>query len=420
MNPCYPASAIGRCLILAIATSGFAVASAQGQWLEFGGPNRDFTVKNADLADHWPEKGPEVLWSRPLGDGYSTILADEDRLYTMYESGGKQAVICMASSSGETIWEFKYKPRFPKKMDRSFGTGPRATPLIVGDRLFVAGIDAHLHCLDTKDGHKLWSHELAKEYGATELFWGYSSSAVAYGKTVILPVGGKGAGVMAFDQESGSVVWSRHDFGNAYSTGVLINLDGQDQLVMFVEDLVVGLDPKTGDSLWQYDHKTDWNVNASMPLFGEDNILFVSSAYKTGSRALKLSRKGDKTQVEELWHKRKMKVHHGNAIRIDDFVYASSGDNGPSFFGAINVKTGKLAWRERGLAKATALLADGKLILVDQDGHLALASATPEAFTIDSKHAMLGSKAWAAPTLVGQTLLVRDRKIIMALNLGVD
>jgi hypothetical protein len=121
---------------------------------------------------------------------------------------------------------------------------------------------------------------------------------------------------------------------------------------------------------------------------------------------------------EELWYSRKMRLHHGNAVRIGDYIYGSSGDFGPAFFMAMNIKTGKVAWRERGFKKATCVYADGKLIILDEDGELTLATATPGGLTVHAKCKVAERYAWAAPTLVGKTLYIRDRQHIMALDLG--
>jgi len=149
-------------------------------------------------------------------------------------------------------------------------------------------------------------------------------------------------------------------------------------------------------------------------------MLFCSSAYDSGSRVLKLSNKEGKTVPEELWYSRKMRVHHANAIPLGDYVYGSSGDFGPAFFMGVNVKTGEIAWRERGFAKSTCVYADGKLIILDEDGQLALATATPQGLTVHSKCKLTERYSWAAPTLVGAKLYLRDRKNILALDLSAE
>jgi len=198
---------------------------------------------------------------------------------------------------------------------------------------------------------------------------------------------------------------------------LLIKVGGQDQVVAFMFGDVIGVDPNNGDLLWSYPHKTNSGVNVAMPVWGDDGLLFTSSAYDGGSQVIKLTKAGNKTTVEQVWANRLMRVHFGNAIRVDDRIYASSGDFGPAPFTAIDVKTGQVAWRNRGVARASAVLAGKQLVLLDEDGNLALATLTPDGMTINSKVELLKSNAWTVPTLVGTTLYVRDRQRIVALDL---
>jgi outer membrane protein assembly factor BamB len=215
------------------------------------------------------------------------------------------------------------------------------------------------------------------------------------------------------------VVWARHDARNGYSSPLLIDVDGQAQVVLFMAEGLMGLNPDNGDLYWTFAHPTDYDVNASLPVWGPDNILFVSSAYGAGSRGLQLKREGDKTTVTQLWHQKKMQIHFGCAVRVGDYVYGSSGGNGPTFFAAINVRTGEMGFRERDVAgKAQLLFVDGKVLLLDEDGHLVMATVTPESAKVHAKAQVLERIAWTAPAIAGKTLFVRDRKNIVALDLG--
>ncbi|MFQ5494231.1 MAG: hypothetical protein ACE5EX_02525, partial [Phycisphaerae bacterium] len=147
---------------------------------------------------------------------------------------------------------------------------------------------------------------------------------------------------------------------------------------------------------------------------------FTAMPGVAGSRVLTLHRKGDRTEVTEVWANRKMGVGQNNVVRVGDHLYGCSGGDSSSFMTAIDAKTGKIAWKERGFAKTNLLHADGKFILLDEDGTLSLATATPKAIKVVSKVSLLKKKAWTVPTLVGHTLFVRDKKRIMALNLGAD
>jgi len=341
-------------------------------------------------------------------------------LFTMYRKGDNDIAIALDAATGKTIWEYSYAAPFSPEYDMSNGPGPHATPLVSGDRVFTSGATGQLHCLDKKTGKPLWSHDLLAEFHGTLRVNGYSCSPIAYKDEIVLMVGGPASSLVAFNRKDGSVVWKKHDFKNSTSSPIIINVNGQDQLVAFMYAEIVGVDPNNGNLLWSQPHPVDFGLNTSTPIWGPDNLLFMSSAYSGGSRVIKLSRAGDKTTVEELWANRLMRIHFTNAIRIGDVIYGSSGDFGAAPFTAINVKTGNVLWRNRSFPRASFVFADGRFIILDEDGHLLLATATPEGLTVSSKVEVLGHVSWTAPSLSGTQLYLRDRKNILALELHAE
>ena len=409
--------------ILLVALFAFRGADDRSSgWHQWGGPDRNFHSDSTGLATSWPAAGPRELWSRPLGEGYSTVVADEATLYTMYREEQDEIVVALAASSGETRWEHRYPAPLLDDMDHGTwlghaGSGPYATPLLLGDRLYAVGATGAFRALDKKTGKVLWSHDLDREF-AMSGYRGYASSPLAYGGNVILPVGGRGRAVVAFDQATGVVKWERQDFELAPASPIVINVDGEDQLVVFAPQEIVGLDPRNGESLWSHPHETNHGLNISTPVWGKDNLLFFSSAYNGGSRVLRLTREGDKTRAEELWFNNRMRLHFGNAIRVGDLVLGTSGDFGPAFFTALDVRSGKEAWRERSFARSQMVYADGMLVIVDEDGDLALATPTKQGLKVHARTELLTENAWTPPTLLGTKLYVRDRKNIVALDLS--
>ncbi len=408
-------SVLAACFAAAI---GVLTVPAFGQWTQWGGPNQDFKSSTKGLASNWPEEGPKKIWNRPLGEGYSAIVVDDDRLYTMYREGEQEIVVALNPSSGETVWETKYDCKPAEGHVHEFGDGPRSTPLVLGDKLYTIGVSGLMHCLTKSDGKVVWVHDLWEEFKGNKLNHGYSSSPMAYKDTIITLVGGEDASIVAFDKSDGKVVWKKHSFKNSYSTPKLIKVDGQDQIVTFMANEIIGVDPKDGDLKWRYAHENQWGQNICLPNWDAKSGMLFFSNTDAGARGLKLTRKGDKTEFEEVWSSKKIQFYHVTSVAIGDYVYGSTGARDPSFFAAVNIKDGKVAWRERGFAKATTVLADGKLIILDEDGQLGLASATPEKFTVHSKVPLLDKVSWTVPTVVGKKMYVRDKKNIMALDLG--
>ncbi len=415
-------------------------AQSSESWRQWGGPNRNFIVNSTGLADTWPEAGPPLIWTRPLGTGHSAILVDDGRLYTLYRAGNGRAkqgpweseetVIAMDAATGKTLWEHKYPSR---REDFGFGAGPHSTPLIVADRLFTIGTQKQMFAFDKKSGQVLWSRDFIKDFNSHELLirpvvkTGYGCSPIAYRDTIICSVGGPGQSVMAFRQSDGAVVWKSGDFLTSEAPPILINIAGRDQLVVFGGGTVNGMDPASGKILWSHVHDPGNDLNCGTPLFGPDNILFVSSAYRAGSRAIQLKPDRDVTYAEELWFTNRVRFMFLNAIRVGDFIYGTTGDFGPAFLTALNIKTGQAAWQHRGFGRASMVYADnpsagsgqGKAIIMDEDGDLALARLAPEGVTILAEtKKVFDTTTWTVPTLVGRTLYARDREKIVALNLG--
>ncbi len=394
------------------------VSPALAQWPQWGGPQRNFRSESTRLADSWPESGPRRIWSRELGDGYSALIVDEGRLFTMTRRGDQEVVVALDAATGAPLWEQAYAAPFEAGMEMEFGPGPHSTPLVVGSQVFTVGVTVQVHSFDKATGKVIWQRDLRKDLDASHMERGYGASPMAFKDTLILPAGGKGSGLIALEQATGKTRWANLNYQPTYGSPIQIAVDGQPQIVAFMGSELVGVNPETGAELWRHPHETTFDANISTPVWSADGLLFCTSAYNNGSRVIRLTRAGDQFKTEDVWFNRKMRVHFGNVIRDGDYVYGSSGDMGPTFLMCLDVRDGKLMWQERGFGKASLLWAEGKLIVLGEDGLLALVRCTPEKCDVLARTQLLQRVAWTVPTLVGTTLYVRDRKSIMALDLG--
>ena len=412
---------------LSVGARGAAGTSApDGSWLQWGGPQRNFVLSSPPLASTWPSSGPRKLWERGLGEGHSSVLADGNRLYTMYRHAGllsmlwrtqSETIAAMDAGTGKTLWEHTYDSS-TGDLDLEYGAGPHSTPLIVGNTLFAVGSRTELFALDKSSGKVIWQHNLVNEFGAPQADRGFAPSPIAYRDTIILPAGAKGGAVMAFNQRTGALAWKSGDYSTAPASPILISVGGQDQLVVTGADEMLGVDPSNGTVLWRHPHKTQWGLNISTPVWADDNLLFVSAAYNNGARLLKLTQTAGKTTVEEQWFQNRMKTHIGTVIRLGDFYVGSNGDFGPCPTVGVDVKTGTVLWQNREFARSTFLHADGKLIILDEDGNLGLAAPTRQGLNVLARASVLSNKAWTVPTLAGTRLYVRDRAKMLAFELG--
>ena len=407
-------------------------ATTGRDWTRWGGPNGTFVVGGDRLADQWPADGPRIAWSRPLGAGHSAILASEGRLYTMYRQaygpgGGspfsnEESVVALDASTGDTLWEHGYASPV---QDFGQGAAPHATPLLVDGRLFTIGTNKELYAFDAPTGQVLWSVDLVRDLGAPPLLVrsmiksGYGSSPLAYEDTIIVQVGGPGQSVVALRQDDGTVVWKSGSFLVSQSPPGLITVDGETQLVVFAGQAVHGMDPDTGAVLWAHPHDAGNDFNFQVPQWNEeDNVLFISSGYIAGSRAVRLRRRGDVTDVKELWYDPRLRFTFLNTLRLGEFIYGTSGQGSTAIMTATHMATGETAWRARGFSRASLLHADDKVIILEEDGTLGLATMTPEGMTTLAEATLFDTRSWTAPTLVGTMLYARDREKVLAVDLG--
>jgi len=386
-------------------------------WPGWGGPDGDFRVAAPNLADSWPEEGPPLLWSRDLGDGYAAIAAADGVLFTGYRDDDEDVFVAVDAVNGDTLWEYRYTALAHEDNAVEFGTGPNATPLVVGDRLVTLGYTGVLSCLERASGERIWSHELHDDFGADVLDFGYAASPILHDGKVVVLVGGDRHGVVAFDPADGSVAWSGPPGSVSYASPIVIDVDGRAQLVYFAADEIVGLDASDGTRLWNRPVLNEYRNNATDPSWGPGNLLWVATQLDGGTRALRLRHDGETTEVEQVWESNKMSIHHWNTLRLGDHVYASIGSNA-SILAGIDVRSGEILWRQRGFEQANLVHAGEHTILLDGEGRLALVDLSPEGLDVRAQFQLLESRTWTAPTLTGTRLYVRDRQKMMALELG--
>ena len=408
-------------IALTVFRNQIGAQGAQG-WPQWGGPGRNFHVESASIARAWRDGGPTELWRRPVGEGYSSILVQDSTLVTMYRRGNAEVIIALDAATGATRWEHAYDAPIAHNgyFDvwlNAAGAGPYSTPLIADNTVFAVGVNGQFHALDLRTGARRWSHDLVALFKLHE-YNAFASSPLAYAGNVLLPLGGSGRGVVSLTRDTGAVLWQSDPIALGPGSPILIDVNGRKELVVWGQQEIVAIDPDNGRIEWRHPHAAQYGLNISTPVWGPDNRLFVSSAYGGGSRMLRVSRVGGRTTATELWANNRMRLHFGTALRMGNVVVGSSGDFGPAFMMAVNAETGTELWRDRSFARAQMIDANGMLVIVDENGDLALASMTDQGLRVHARKAILASNAWTPPTLVGATLYLRDRKDILALDLS--
>ncbi len=323
--------------------------------------------------------------------------------------------MALSTADGGELWSYRYTAARPDGMRLNYGEGPHATPLVTGGRVFTVGTTGQLLALDAASGELLWRHDLWGEYGGYRLRRGYGASPIAWGDTVILPLGGEAPGAVAFHQADGEIVWRSERFDSAQSSPVLVEVDSESQLVLFIQDEVIAVEPDSGALLWRHPHKALGPYNISTPLV-VDGTIFVSSSYGGGSRLLAPRRAERGAQVEELWHSKKMGIHFTNALRVGDRILGSTGSSGV-VAAALEADSGALAWKSRAIGRASYLQLGERILALEADGRLLLFELAADGPEILAQTQLLDAQSWTVPAMVGRDLYVRDRQRVLAVEL---
>jgi outer membrane protein assembly factor BamB len=375
-------------------------------WPQFRGPSRDDVSKETGLLKSWPKDGPTLVWqAKGLGDGYSSVSVAGNRVYTLGNKDIVSQVIALDRDSGKPVWT--------GEVGRA-GGNLGCTPTVDGDRVFALGQEGDLVCLDTKDGMRVWAHNLLKDFGGKYGGWHYCESPLVDGEKVIVTPGGKDSTMVALDKKTGETVWKcalplQHTEAG-YSSVVIAEVGGVKQYVQLLNGGVVGVSTD-GKPLWQYEKLGPNTANIPTPVVLKDRILAVAG-YGKGGALLKLTAEDKGIKAEEVYFKGELTNKHGGVLVVGDYAYGDTDDQGAPF--CAEVKTGKVLWKRKhdqgqGRGSASVTYADGRLYFHYQNGVAALVEASPDGYKeMGSFKVKTDGNAWAHPVVAGGRLYLRE------------
>ncbi len=402
-----------RFVVVACGILLVGVASA-ADWPQFLGPTRNGVTTETGLLTTWDEKGPPVVWDKEIGEGYSAPVVVGERLILFHRVGNEDVVECFDAMNGKPKWRFAYPTAYEDALGK--GNGPRSTPTVADGKVYTLGAQGALYCLELDKGTKVWSHELHKDYKVKPSYFGVGTSPLVEGDLLLVNVGGKGAGIVAFNKTDGKEVWKATDHDASYSSPVAATIDNVRQVVFFTREGVVSVDPTNGNVRFnkRWRARIDASVNAATPVVVGDQV-FVTASYGTGALLAQVK----KDKLEEVWsNDEALSCHFDTPVYRDGYLYGFDGrEESGAELRCVEMKTGAVKWSKKGFGTGSLLLVGDRLLLLSEGGDLVSLAATPDKFDEKGRATVLKSPVRAYMALANGRLYARDNKKLVCWNL---
>jgi outer membrane protein assembly factor BamB len=395
----------------AVADPSAAPADKTCSWPRFHGPHGDNISTETGLLRKWPEQGPKLAFvAKGIGEGFAGVTIADGLIYTCGNIDEK-TVITALDLGGNIQWQVDNGGAWTGEHP-----GTRGTPTIDGHRLYHESPLGEVVCLKAKTGERIWNLNILEQFGSENISWALAESLLVDGDRVICSPGGPNTAVVALDKMTGKTIWKSPSADGdlaGYATPTLAEYQGLRMIFTLTSKAVMGVNADTGDLLFRFPHKTDYDVNVLEPIF-HDAALYVSTGYGSGSVMLKVHVDGQKATVEELWRSRALDNHHGGVILLDGYLYGSA--HGGRWV-CLDWQTGKTMYQARGVGKGSLTCAEGMLYTLSEKSQMGLVQATPEGHEVISEFSLPEGgegPSWAHPVVCGGRLYVRHGDFLYA------
>jgi outer membrane protein assembly factor BamB len=369
-----------------------------GDWATFLGPDHTGVSRETGLLQAWPAGGPPVLWRLDLGETYSTPAVVKGALVVFHRVGDEEVVERLDPETGVKKWRFAYPTAYSDKF--GYNGGPRSAPTIDAGRVITLGAEGKLHALDLETGKPVWSRDLHADYfkEAKQNFFGVGVAPRLEGDSILLNLGDDVSGcVTAIDKKTGKTLWRSGEDGASYSTAICGTVGKTRQVFFLTREGALACNAADGKILWSYPFRSRerYSANAASPVVIGDRLL-LTAAYGVGSALLKLEENGFK----ELWRNKALGAHWATPVHVDGHVYGFDGRHEyEAELRCVRLSDGQVVWSKKGYERGSMTLAEGKAIILAEDGRLVLAELSTKGCTELSSVKLFGPHAWGAPVL---------------------
>jgi outer membrane protein assembly factor BamB len=391
-----------------------APANGSTYWADFLGPGRLGHYDQKPILTEWPAGGLPQVWKQPVGGGYASFTAANGVAFTIEQRRRNEVVAAYDLRTGRERWTHSWQARFEELLG---GPGPRATPVWDDGRVYALGAEGELRCLESATGKLIWNKNILADNGAANLRWGTSASPlVVDGKVIVVPGGGHGNSVVAYDKLTGRRVWGSLDDKAAYASPTVATVGGRRQLLVMTARRAVGLTVDDGRQLWEYPWVTEQDINAAQPIAVAANRVYISSGYGHGATVLELTAQGDGFQTRVVWANTRMKNKFNSAVLYQGYIYGL--DEG--ILACVDVASGELKWKGGRYGYGQLLLSSGHLVVLTEEGDVVLVRAAPERLQEVARFSALKGKTWNIPAISDGVLLVRNEVEMAAFRIAAD
>ncbi len=396
----------------AAATAAPAAPQKAAEWPGFRGPERDSIITGVRIQTDWTAAPPVEMWRRPIGPGWSSFSVRGDLLYTQEQRGDDEIVACYKVSTGEPVWRHRDPVRF---WESNGGAGPRATPTLHNDRVYAFGATGILNALEAGTGKVVWSSNVASDTGRAVPTWGFASSPLVVDDLVIVAAAGT---LAAYDLTTGNRRWTGPSYGGSYSSPHRATIDGVVQILLLGGPGAISVAPADGAVLWTHEWSPGPIVQPGLMADGDILVNAIAATGGIGTRRLHVTQGSGGWSVEERWTSNGLKpyfnnfvVHNGHAFGFDGSILAS-----------IDLEDGKRKWKGGRYGNGQLILLPDQdvMLVLSEEGELALVGATTDQFRELARFPALDGKTWNHPVLVGDILLVRNGEEMAAFRLALQ
>ena len=397
------------CFVLML-TGAAGQGSTGLDWPQWRGPERNGISRETGLAPQWPASGPPVVWSATnVGAGYGSMAVSGARVFVQGRRNNESVVTSLNRADGKVVWT----RAIGQSRDNDRGPGPRGTPTVDGERLYVLTESGDLAALRAQDGSVLWQRNILRDFGARNISWLISESPLIDGNNVIVTPGGRNAGMAALDKTTGKTVWVAKELSDeaGYASPIVADVQGVRAIMTLTAEAGVGVRASDGKLLWRYRPVANSTANIATPVV-QDNKVFYTSSYGTGGALLTLGARDGLLSAQEVYFTREMQNHHGGVIVLNGYLYGFHN----SIMTCLEFATGKQMWRDRSVGKGALTYADRHFYVLSEDNVVGLVEATSAGYREKSrfKIADQGWPSWAHPVVSGGRLYIRNQGMLAA------